>query len=150
MGNFDRQAKQIGQLMLERDDISVNPGAFPGHLWPEVGLGPPRQSFRFADRQSLGHDLVRERFDVARANQRTRVSHAQLAVDHQCLDTLGKFQQAQQIGDMTARFVNDLCQHFLAVAVIPDQPVIPLGFLDRVQILTLNIFDERDFERLGI
>ena len=44
---------------------------------------------------------------------------------------------------MTARFVDDLGQLFLGVAVQVDQLLVGIGFLDRIQILALDILDQR-------
>ena len=51
---------------------------------------------------------------------------------------------------MTAGLVDQLGQHVLGMAEVADQPLIRLGFLDRVQILALDIFDQRDLERGGV
>ena len=51
---------------------------------------------------------------------------------------------------MAARLVDQLAERFLAMAIIADQPAIGLGLLDRVEILALDILDERDLERLGV
>src|SRR5882757_8815732 len=51
---------------------------------------------------------------------------------------------------MAARFVDELAERFLGMTIVVDQPVIGLGLLDRVQVLTLDILDQRDLQRLGI
>ena len=48
---------------------------------------------------------------------------------------------------MTARLVHQLGYVVLRVAVLRDQLMIALGFLDRIQVLTLNILDQRDLGR---
>jgi hypothetical protein len=49
---------------------------------------------------------------------------------------------------MAARFVDELAELFLGMAEVGDQPLIGLGFLDRVEVLALDILDQRDFQRL--
>ena len=49
-----------------------------------------------------------------------------------------------------ARLFNDRSQHALTMAEIIAELAIGLGFLDRIQILTLNVFDQRNFQRLFI
>jgi hypothetical protein len=49
---------------------------------------------------------------------------------------------------MAPGFVDDLAEFVLGVAVILDEPAIGLRFLDRVQVLALDILDQRDLERL--
>ena len=51
---------------------------------------------------------------------------------------------------MAARFVDDLGQRVLGMAVIARQPLIRLRLFDRVEILALDILDQRDLERFGI
>ena len=50
---------------------------------------------------------------------------------------------------MAARFVDQPGERRLAMAEILDQPLIGLGFFDRVQIFALDILDQRNFERFG-
>ena len=66
----------------------------------------------------------------------------------QDLDFRRKIQQSQQVSDMAARLVDELAQFLLGVAIILDEAAIGLRFLDRVQILALDILDQGDFERL--
>ena len=75
------------------------------------------------------------------------MAHADPAVHHLLLHRVRQVEQAHQIGDMAAGFSDDAAQRFLAVVEFRDQLAIGFRFLNRVQILALNIFDERDFER---
>ena len=49
---------------------------------------------------------------------------------------------------MAARFVDEPAELLLGVAVVVDQALIGLCFLDRVEVLALDILDQRDLERL--
>ena len=51
---------------------------------------------------------------------------------------------------MTARFVDDLGQRFLRMAIFARKPLIRLRLFDRVEVLALDILDQRNFERLRI
>ena len=48
------------------------------------------------------------------------------AVDHLSLHRFGQVQQPQQVGDVAARFVDDLCQRLLGVAEFGGEPLIRL------------------------
>src|SRR3712207_1305310 len=49
---------------------------------------------------------------------------------------------------MAARLVDQLAQLLLGVAVDVDQLAVGFGFLDRVQVLPLDILQQSDLERL--
>src|SRR5690606_18848390 len=65
-------------------------------------------------------------------------------------DLVGQVQQAQQVRDMAAAFVERLGQTFLRVAETVHQLAEGGGLFDRVQIGALDVFDQRDLEHLGI
>ena len=60
-----------------------------------------------------------------------------------CRTNSRKLEQSQQVGDVAARLVNQLADLVLRVAVTLDQLPIAFGLLDRVQILALDILDQR-------
>ena len=49
---------------------------------------------------------------------------------------------------MAARLVDEPAELLLGVAIILDQPPIGLRLLDRVEVLALDVLDQRDLERL--
>ncbi len=51
---------------------------------------------------------------------------------------------------MAARFVDELAQCILGMAELVNQPLIGLGFLDRVQVLALNVFEDCHLERFSV
>ena len=63
-------------------------------------------------------------------------------------DLRGKVEQPQQVGDMAPRLVDDPGKLFLGMGKLVDEALIGLRFLDRVEILPLDILDQRNFERL--
>ena len=76
--------------------------------------------------------------------------HRQRSIDHLRLHLRRQLQQPQQVRDMTARLVDDLGEHLLRMPIFARQPLIGLRFFDRVEILALDVLDQRDLERLGI
>jgi hypothetical protein len=59
---------------------------------------------------------------------------------------IGKFQQAQRIGDVAAAFTDDFAQVVLGIAILRNQLLIALRLFKRVEIRTLDIFDNSDLE----
>ena len=78
------------------------------------------------------------------------MAHGQRAFDHARLNFGRKVKQSQQVGDMAPRFVNGLGQRFLRMTELVEQPLIGLRFLDRVEILPLDILQQRDLQRLAV
>ena len=64
-----------------------------------------------------------------------------------CRTNSRKIEQSQQVSDVAARLVDELADIVLGMAVPVDQLAIALGLLDRVQILALDILDQRDLRR---
>ena len=51
---------------------------------------------------------------------------------------------------MATRFVDRLCQHFLRVAEFVNEPAVRLRLFDRVQILPLDVLDQRNLQRFAV
>ena len=144
-----RQPQQVAELALERGDIGVAAGAAAPAVraWSAWRCAraarsrAPTGPCRRPDRPALG---------IGRADQRAGMAHRQRAIDRPAPHRRRKFEQSQQVGDMAARLVDELGQRVLGMAEIADQPPIGLGLLDRVEVLALDILDQRDLERLGI
>ena len=81
------------------------------------------------------------------SDQRPGVAGAELARPHQVLHALGQLQQAQRVGEMAAALADDLGEVLLRVAVAVHQELVPLPFLDRVQVLALDVLDDGDLDR---
>src|SRR6185503_582414 len=54
------------------------------------------------------------------------------------------------VGDVATRLVYQLRERFLAMSIFVGETLVGLGFLDRVEILALDILDQRHFQRFGI
>src|SRR5262249_4388018 len=61
----------------------------------------------------------------------------------------GQAQQAQGVGDRRAVLADALSQRVLRVAVLFDQAIHRLGKLDRIEILALDVLDQRQLEGLS-
>jgi butyrate kinase len=57
-----------------------------------------------------------------------------------------QFQQTQRIGDVAAALADHLAQIVLGIAILRNQLLIALCFFKRIEISTLDILDNRDFE----
>ena len=75
------------------------------------------------------------------------MAHRDLPGGQRTAHTLGQIEQADQIGDMAARFVDQRAQRFLRVVKLVDQPTIGQPLLNCVEVGALNIFKQRHFER---
>ena len=51
---------------------------------------------------------------------------------------------------MASRLVNELRERVLGVAEFADQSLVRVGLFDRVEVPALDIFEQRDLERVGI
>ena len=103
------------------------------------------------ERPSLSGAL-RELETVARRSgkQRTAVSGGEAPVDEHRLDRIGQREQSQRIGDRRAALAEAPRQIFLREAVLIDQARKAGGFFDRIEVLALQVLDDRDFERIAV
>ena len=72
------------------------------------------------------------------------------AVGNKAPGCLGQIQQPQRIGDMRAAFADDFRQLRLGIAKIGPKPLIAARLLDRVEILALDVLDDRQFQSFAI
>src|SRR6267378_1602801 len=61
-----------------------------------------------------------------------------------------QLKQPQSVGDYRAAFANLRGNFFLLELKLLDQLSIALGFLDRIEILALEVFDERQLEDIAV
>ena len=126
------------------------------HGYPRLflfGLQAPHQILGLPHRQSPGdHRPPRRQLlgPVLRAEQRPGVTHAEAALDDARLDLLRQLPQAQEIGHRGAAFADPRGRLVLGEVKLLDQAVIGLGLLDRVEVLALDVFHERQFEQLVV
>ncbi len=90
MGDSDRNAEQIGQVPFERGDVRVrgrSRRAVPA--LGRAGMGVARsahQGLDLADRQPLGDDGAGQGLCIGIADQRTRMTHPDLAGGNEIAD----------------------------------------------------------------
>jgi hypothetical protein len=66
---------------------------------------------------------------------------------HQALDRVGQLEQAQQVGDRRARAPDRFRRLLVGELEFLEQPLERRGFLERAQVLALDVLDQRDRER---
>ena len=108
------------------------------------------KAFGLPRAHSLLHDFARDVFRARNADQRTRLTGGDLSFLEHLQHGERQIEQAQRVGHMRARLADDFADTFLCVPELLDQPLIPARFLDGREILTLQVFDQCDFERLGV
>ena len=72
----------------------------------------------------------------------------QLAGREQAAGVVGQFQQAHRVGDMRPAFTDDLGEIVLRIAELGSEPLITERLLQCVEVRTLDVLDNGDFERL--
>src|SRR3546814_7410094 len=78
------------------------------------------------------------------------MARCQLAFAEQQLHALRQRQQAQGVGDVAAALPERAREIFLGVLEVVDQAAVALRFFKRGQVLSLNVLDDRQLERLGV
>ena len=119
-------------------------------LTPGLGSLAPRELLDVAHRQVVGDNLARHRVRILHRQQRAGVAGGNGAVGDKTPGRLGQIQQPQRVGDMRAAFADDFRQLRLGIAKIGPKPLIAARFLDRVEILALDVLDDRQLESLAI
>ena len=105
-----------------------------------------RQRLGLADRQTAIKDLPRERGRIRGVDQRARMAGREPSVGQQVAQLVRQLEQPQRIGDMAAALADDLAEIGLRVLMIIDQLLVAERFLDRVEIGTLDVLDDRQLE----
>ena len=82
--------------------------------------------------------------------QRPRVAHREPAGAKVRADELGQLEQTETVRDRAPILAHPLGQIFLGPAELGEQPLIGLGLLDRIQVLTQEVLDERELEALRV
>ncbi len=78
------------------------------------------------------------------------MTRAQLTFGDHRLDLIGQRQKPHRIGDVAAAFAERAAELFLRVTEFLDEPAIALAFFDRVEVLALDVLDQRDLGRAAI
>ena len=106
-----------------------------------------------AHREVLGDGAPRELLlerAVGGAEQRTGVAHAERAFLHVALDRRRQLQQAQRVRDRRPALADAGRDLVVREREVLDQLLIRRGFLERVQLLALDVLDDRVLEHRGV
>ena len=107
----------------------------------------PHERFGFAHRQAARDDFARDaalRGFVGQREERARVAHRERAGRDFVADFGRQPQQPHVVGDRRAILADGGRDRFLRQLEFVGQPPVGLRFFDRIQIVALDVFDERD------
>src|SRR6185437_5703355 len=145
VSHLNFQAQGIGKPCLEVPGFGVL-GVAPG--------APHALAFRallgFANIEHSRNDVLGAFLCVWQPDQSSGMTGGQLSVANQGANGFRQGQESQCVRDMAAAFA-DFLRHLLLREFEPlHEFVIGGGFFNGVEICALNIFDDGDFERLGV
>ena len=109
------------------------------------------ERFGFAHGQAARDDLARHaalRGFVGQREERARVAHRQRAGREVVADFDRQAQQPDVVGDRRAILADGGRDRFLRQLQFVGQPPVRLRFFDRIQIVALDVLDERDLQQL--
>jgi hypothetical protein len=106
--------------------------------------GPFREMLGLPYGQISVDNLEGQRLRVGSSHDRPGVAHTDIASQQHLPNCLGQVEQSQQVGDMAAGFADQLADNFLAMAVTVHQLAEGSSFFDRVQVLALDVLNQRD------
>jgi hypothetical protein len=113
----------------------------------------PHHRFGFAHGQAARDHVpchAALRVVVGQRDERTRVPHAERARREIVAHFRRQFQETHVVRDGRAIFADAFRDRFLRQMEFVGQAAIRLRFFDGIQILALNVFDQRDFEHLVV
>ena len=108
------------------------------------------ERFGLAHRELLGDDVARDaqlRGFVGEAEQRARVAHRQRAGATFVAHLVRQLQQPQVVGDRRAILADRVGDLFLRQVELVDEPAIGVRLFDRIEILALDVLDQRHREQ---
>ena len=106
-----------------------------------------RLGFGFADVQAAGNNALGRRDRIGIVQQRPAVAGGQQPGVQHLAHFHRQIHQPQRVGDVAAAASDQLGNLFLGMREFVDQALIALGLFDRGQVLALDVFYQRDFER---
>src|SRR5690606_34919301 len=147
----DRGAEPLRELRLEPPNVRILRlgAAVDGGSLLRLGETPDRL-LGLADAPALANDAVRElELDRRRRNagQRAGVAHIELAPLDERSDGVRQFAQPQQVADGRARPADGLGGLGVRHVELVDQALERTRLLERIQVLALDILDQRDGDR---
>src|SRR5438034_6770234 len=143
------RAETPRELLGEPTQVEVAGGTARGRVFPLTVPPRGRQAFRVALAQPARHDLAREahllRHPLDREH-RARVARRQLPALELRLDRVREAEQPQRVRDRRPALPHPLGQLVLREPALVDQVAVRLGFLQRGQVLALDVLDQRELE----
>jgi hypothetical protein len=104
-------------------------------------------------REVLVDNPVRERFlegPVGGGEQGASVAHGQAALVHEPLDRRWQLQQAQRVRDRYPAAPDLCCHGVVGEPEVLDELLVGGGLLERVEVVPVQVLDERVFQRGGV
>ena len=123
----------------------------PAGLWFRFTQSP-NEFLGLAHRELLADDGIEHAvLEFGRESaDRTAVPLGQSTVGHRALDPGGKIEQTERVGHGRARPADARREGVLCEAEFVDQLAVRVGRLDRVEVLSLQVLDERELELVAI
>ena len=78
------------------------------------------------------------------------MSGRQITLPYQFQHIFGQVQKPQQVRNMASTFTQGFSHFFLRVPETIHQLPIPCSLFNRVEVRTLNVFDNRDFKNFNV
>src|SRR5882672_4168641 len=148
----DRQAKCVADALLQLDRIGVlHLAAAPRLLgFADRHALDMRQRFGLTDVEPLLDNALGGGGRIGHADQRAGVTGRQLARCDIGLHLGRQLGQPHHVGDVAPALADDLGDLVLAAFEFIRQRVIALRLFHGVEIFALDVFDDRDLERVAV
>src|SRR6516162_3478449 len=143
----DTGTELIRQLLLEARHIGIALARTLLYRRAVRGLQAPHQGLGLAHRQTLARDQQRDLgllASLAEAEQRAGVTHLEGALLEELAHLGRELQQAQEVRDTRARAADRLCDLLMRQAEFAHQALERARLLEGIEVLALNVLDERD------
>ena len=144
--------RRAAEVLLDALEIGVGRrGGAAGRRRPGLAQAPD-ELLGLADRQVLADDGVEDAvLELGRQTaERPAVALGQPAVRDRGLDARGEVEQAQRVRDRRSGAADAGRDVLLAEPELLDELAVGVGRLERVEVLALEVLDEREFELLAI
>jgi len=148
---MDLGAQPLPELVFNAGHVSIlawrRRASFGSPGWARLQFGD--HGFRLPHIEVLFQDPVGGKLLLLFAGDsqdHLGMADREAAVADRALDRGREFEQAERICDNGAALSDSRRNLILFELELPDQLAVTLGFLDRVEILPLEIFDQREFQ----
>ena len=142
----DAGTELLGKLVFQALDVRVDAAAAFGFRRLPALHDPVHQPFRLPDGKFLLGDQARDlglHPRVGDRQKRPRMAHLQRALAQQGAGLLAEIQQAQQVADGSPGAADGVGGVLVGELELAQQTLDRLGLLERVQVLALDVLDQR-------